>query len=158
MTCTIAATGEELNIKSTDETAEPYITMKRNLRKIIWEAIDKGCDEFYVNCEYGVPLWSAEIICALKPHTPVKLHIIAPFREHCKSLRSDLRERYCNIRRQADSISFASSELNPSSYETADIMMADESTLVILVGTHTDDLFICKYAASIKRPVILRTI
>lgn len=79
MNCTIVTTGEELLLECKNENEKPYPAIKVRLRNAIWELYCKGVDSFYLNCEYGVPLWAAEIICALKMYNDIELHIVMPY-------------------------------------------------------------------------------
>ncbi len=76
MNCTIISTGFENRLTCKNEYEKPYPEMKQILRETIWKAYCSGYTDFYVNCEHGIPLWAAEIICALKLYNNIKLHII----------------------------------------------------------------------------------
>lgn len=93
MIYTIVSTGFENDIQCKNEHEPPYLGIKKRLREAIWEAYCGGAYEFYVNCEYGVPLWAAEMICALKMYNKIKLHIVVPYEEQC-------RDRYEHITRK----------------------------------------------------------
>lgn len=81
MTCTIISAGEELLLDNKNEHEPPYPMIKEKLRELIWELYCKGYHCFYVNCEYGVPLWTAEIIAALKMYNDITLNIVLPYEE-----------------------------------------------------------------------------
>ncbi len=61
MICTITANGSELELKESLRDAAIIKT-----QKAICCLIADGYTEFYINCEYGAPLWAAEFICSLK--------------------------------------------------------------------------------------------
>lgn len=43
-----------------------------------------GYDTFQVNCEYGIPLWTAEIITALKMYNSIFLDIFYHMKSNAK--------------------------------------------------------------------------
>lgn len=79
MICTIVSTGEELNILCKNEKETPYPEIKSKLREKIWELYCRGYNSFFMNCEYGVPLWCAEIVSAMKIYNDIELHIAMPY-------------------------------------------------------------------------------
>ena len=81
MTCAVLSTGEEIIENLRNENERTYIQIKSNLREKIWELFKSGINTFWVNCEYGIPLWTAEIICAMKMYNEIKLNIAIPFEE-----------------------------------------------------------------------------
>lgn len=83
MKCTISTSGEEMLLKCKNEYEMSYIKIKHKLRENIWYLYCEGYDEFYLNCEYGVPLWAAEIICTLKMYNNIKLHVVIPHENQC---------------------------------------------------------------------------
>lgn len=153
MKYTITSTGEE-NILPEEEC----FIAKKKLREIILEAVNEGASDFYVNCEKGVPLWAAEIICGLKMHYPIRLHIIAPFEEQSTCWDENLRNRYFSMHENCDAVEFAVNRYNNYCYDIADEKMVDASDKVLIIGEPAEDLFICEYAAAKERPVVFRTI
>lgn len=83
MICTIISDGSELDRNCRNEKEKPYPEIKGRLRETIWKLFCEGYTEFYVNCEYGIPLWTAEIITALKLYNDIVLNIVVPFEEQC---------------------------------------------------------------------------
>ena len=57
MICTITSTGEEILQGYKNEYEPPLADIKGKLREIIWSLYCNGYDSFYLNCEYGIPLW-----------------------------------------------------------------------------------------------------
>lgn len=134
MVCTIISDGEELLHQCKNENEKPYPEIKKRLREIIWSLYQSGFDIFYLNCEYGVPLWAAEIICALKIYNDMELHIVTPYEEQAVNWCEEHRERYFKVHSKADSVVMASTQYCDNCYEYADNIMIDESDLLAVFG------------------------
>ena len=80
MTCAIIAKSL-VNTGLINEYEQPYIRIKDELRDTIWRLFCEGYTEFYSNCEYGVSLWAAETVIALKLYNDIKHHIVMPYEE-----------------------------------------------------------------------------
>ena len=65
MVCTIVSDKLEVNFIYKKHTQD----IKKKITEMVWKMYCKGYDTFQVNCEYGIPLWTAEIITALKMYT-----------------------------------------------------------------------------------------
>ena len=94
MTCTIISIGEELNFRCKNENEPPYPEIKAKLREKIWGLYCNGYDRFWINCEYGVPLWCGEIITALAMYNDIKLSIAMPYEEQSTNWVEEHRERF----------------------------------------------------------------
>lgn len=136
MTCTIISTKEELNLICKNEFEPPYPEIKSKLREKIWELFCQGYDEFWVNCEYGVPLWCAEIIVALKLYNDIKLYIAMPYEEQSTNWVEEHRERFFNLHAKSDCVEIISGSYVENCYMLADEFMIDESDLLLVVGSH----------------------
>lgn len=130
----IISTGYEKGFIYENEYEEPYVTIKKKLRKIIWQAFVHGADSFYVNCERGIPLWAAEIICELKEDNDIHLHIVIPYEEHCLNWSEEYRNRYYAVHHKADTVGFAEKQKSPDSYRLADKIMIKNSDMVFIFG------------------------
>ena len=146
MICTIITTGAELLLKGKNEYEHPYRSIKEQLHEIIWQLFCTGYHEFYVNCEYGVPLWAAEFICALKMYNPITLHIAVPNEEQTVLWCEEWRDRYYAVHEKADSIAFVHIKYHDNCYRNADKMMIDESDMVLIFGTPSDTFYVEQYA------------
>ena len=136
MICTIISTGEELNILCKNEKEPPYPEIKSKLREKIWEIYCRGYNSFFMNCEYGVPLWCAEIISVMKIYNDIELHISMPYEEQATNWVEEFRERFFDIHAQADSSKIISHQFIPECYDMADEYMIKHSDLLLVVGTH----------------------
>ncbi|MBQ8827294.1 MAG: DUF1273 family protein [Oscillospiraceae bacterium] len=146
MICTIISDDWEYNVKYRNEHDEPYLKIKQQLRGVIWQLYCDGYDEFYVNCEYGIPLWSAEIIAALKFYNKICLKIVTPFEEQCCFWTENERDRYYAIHKMADTVEFACKGYRDNCYSIADEMMIDKSDLVIIFTKIENKLCAEQYA------------
>ncbi len=73
--CAIMAENcQDLNI-SMDENDKSFIMLRENLKIIIKKYASNGVTDFYTNCEYGIPLLCAEIICGMKKRRKIRLNI-----------------------------------------------------------------------------------
>ena len=163
LTCVIASVGyENLNV-GRNEYEYHADALKTDLMKTIAQLYLMGVTDFYVNCEYGIPLWTAEILCELPAFRKAKLHIAVPYEEHTSDWFEDWRERYYKAHEKAESVHIPRTfgienecgELAEDSYklsddrdpyEVCDEYMVDTSDLVLVFGCEDDNLYIAKYA------------
>lgn len=154
MTCAIISNGDEKLIRNKNELDEPYITLKRKLREIIWLIYCNGYTDFYNNCEYGIPLWSSEIICALKFYNNINQHIVIPYEEQCIDWCEELRNRYYSVHEKADSVTLASTHYFDNCYDNANKIMIDKSNIILIFGKYNDEIYATKYAKSKGKRII----
>ena len=148
MTCTIISTGEELNLVCKNEKEPPYPEIKAKLREKIWELYRRGYDRFWVNCEYGVPLWCAEIISALRMYNDIKLHIAMPYEEQSTNWVEEFRDRFFELHARADSVEIVSDQYDEKCYNWADEHMIDDSDLLLVIGNIAKNCYGAGYAKS----------
>ena len=134
MICTIISDGSELDRNCRNEKEKPYPEIKGRLRETIWKLFCEGYTGYYVNCEYGIPLWTAEIITALKLYNDIDLNIVVPFEEQCRDWCEENRDRYYALHEKADNVVFACREFEEGCYDIAAEMMIDESDLAVIIG------------------------
>lgn len=144
MTCSIVSSGEEIYL-----TAEESQILKQKISMLLLYLLSQGYTDFYLNCNYGVPLWTAELLCMFKKKFPLKLHIATPHEEQCAHWKESHRKRYMAIHEQADSVTFVSSTHDPDSYLCADEYMAEHSNLILVYDTRNIGLYMVDYAADI---------
>lgn len=135
MTCTIISTGEELELACKNENEPPYPAIKQNLLDKIWELYCMGYDRFWVNCEYGVPLWCGEIITALGIHNDIGLHIAMPYEEQSTNWAEELRDRFFAVHARAESVQIVSARYDEDCYRRADELMTEEADMLLIVGS-----------------------
>lgn len=134
MRCTIISSGDELRIACKNESEMPLIRIKTKLYEYIWNLFTKGYQEFYVNCDYGIPLWTAEFILLLKAGNEIALHIMIPYEEQTTHWTEDLRNRYFTIHEKADSVNLVNTKYYPFCYQDTDKRMIDESDILVICG------------------------
>ena len=148
MVCTITSTGEEILQDCKNEYEPPLADIKEKLREIIWGLYCNGYDSFYLNCEYGIPLWSAEIICALKKYNDIELNIVMPYEEQANDWYEDQRERYFSVHSLADDVYMLTKQYYDDCYDDTEEYMIDQSDLLLVFGCKQtgDFLHSIKYA------------
>ena len=109
------------------------IAVKARLRSMIWELYCSGYDEFWVNCEYGIPLWSAEIVIALKMYNDIKLHIAMPYEEQTTEWAEEYRDRFYTAHEKADTVKIISNHHTEDCYDMADSYMMDMADRTIIM-------------------------
>ncbi len=153
MTCTIVSNRNEQNWKCKNEHEMQYIVLKMAILNCILEMYRKGYTDYYLNCENGIPLWTAEIICALKIYNKISLHLVIPYEEQSANWHEEIRNRYYQIHEKADSVKYASFQYHPNCYNTADRIMIDNSDAVIIFRALQEKTFAEKYAEKTKKTV-----
>lgn len=146
MTCTIISNVKELDIAYKNECRLPYPEIKTRLRSKIWQLYRREYDRLWLNCEYGVPLWCAEIIIALKMYNDIGLYIAMPYEEQATDWNEEHRERFFNVHARADKVIMISNYYTTDCCDLADIHMIDDSDMILIVGDDTMELFGSKYA------------
>ena len=81
-----------------DEEAAACYEMKTELAQQIMVLRQQGVTQFSVACDYGVGLYAAEIINALRDNTPeLLLFCVTPYEEQAAKWTPALRERYFDM-------------------------------------------------------------
>lgn len=145
MTCTIVSSGEEVYLNETEKQI-----VKQRITMLLLHLLRQGYSDFYVNCNYGVPMWTAEILCNVRKHHALKLHIAAPHEEQCAHWIEQHRKIYMALHEQADTVTYVSSPDDPESYLCADEYMADRSDLILVYNTQDIELYILEYARDLN--------
>lgn len=154
MTYTIISDGTELSPVWTNPKHSSRAELKKRLRSYIEIMCSNGDAKFYVNCEDGVPLWAAEIVCEMKKIYNAELHIVMPYEEQAADWSTKLRKRYFSVHEQADSVIMASAHYHESCYNRADEIMIRKSNILVAYGTCPYELYAVKYAEKRGRPSI----
>lgn len=150
MRCTIVSNRKELALKCKNECEKPYAEIKKALLEKIRSLFLRGYDEFYVNCEYGIPLWAAETICSLQIYNDIYLYIVAPYEEQTTNWSEEHRNRYFSVHSKSDSVEFAEIQYTEDSYDIADEKMIDGSNLLLVYGSEKDNIYAVQYAKKVN--------
>lgn len=138
MKCAIITSGDELGLLGNDQR---IAELKNDLYNYIRVLLLAGYDSFYVNCEYGVPLWAAEMICEMKKERNIKLHLVIPYEEQALCWREDERERYYNVHEHCDSVYMIDYRYNDKCYAKAKDMMLKKCDRALLCRRRDDERF-----------------
>lgn len=122
----------------TDEHHPAYERLKQTLAEKVRSIYDGGVHDFLCNCEYGVPMWAAEIVLALRKECPeIRLHVTAPYEDQAALWNESARERYYSIHAAADTVEILMGSLQTDverAYRFAEQEMLRRSTVVLAVG------------------------
>lgn len=154
MTYTIVSDGTELSSVWTNPKHSSRAELKKCLRSYIEIMCSNGDAKFYVNCEDGVPLWAAEIICEMKKTCSAELHIVMPYEEQAAEWSEKKRKRYFSVHKHADSVVMASTHYHDSCYNKADEIMIRKSAILVVFATDPYELYAVKYAEKCGHPSI----
>lgn len=130
MTVTIASRAEEifLNDKEIQVLRQRILLLLLNLQK-------QNYTEFYTNCAWGVPLWSAELVLLMKKYFPeLSLHLAIPHEDQVKRWSRTMQKRYFYVRKSADTVIYISLPDDRNSYSKTDKFMLDHSQLLLFYG------------------------
>ena len=153
MTCTILSDGSELQLACKNEEERPVLEIKKKILGLLESLIYEGYEEFWVNCEYGIPLWTAELICAMKKDYDLKLHIAVPYEEQSTNWFEEQRNRYFSLHQKADNVKFVNTQFHPGCYQEAEQYMLMQSNALCLFGTPQKHSHIIKIAKEMKKAI-----
>lgn len=156
--CAIISDKSKLDTECKNEYENPLADVKDSLTELIWEYYRNGAAEFYINGEYGIPLWAGEIICSMKKYCDIRLNIVIPCEEQCRNWQEELRDRYYLVNCQSDYVSMAGFDADERGYEFADEVIIDSSDTVIIFGKNPKNTHAYSYAAENAKSVIAMTV
>ena len=153
--CAIISDQTELTYVCKNEHEPPL----RNLKIMILEKIGKmvglGYDAYITNCDYGIPLWSSEIVVAMKMYNDIRLDIVIPYEEQTTNWIEEYRDRYYMVHEAADSVYLSSKRYCENCDEIAYQYMIDNSDAVLVFGKKSSDISAVSYAQNKGRQIIL---
>ena len=153
MICTILSPGDEFRTLCRNESEKPFVTIKAQVWETVWNLYCRGYDNFYVNCDYGTPMWAAEFILNLKAGNEVKLHIMIPYEEQTTDWPEEIRDRYFAIHEKADSVTLAHTQYDPFCYQDTNEKMINKSDLLLVFGSENGAPFAEEYAKKKGVPI-----
>lgn len=88
-----------------DEEDELCVALKLKTAEIVSQLSLNGITRYITDCEYGIPMWGAEIVLARKIFMPdISLQVYMPHEEQAVKWSPDWRKRYFTIHRKADKV------------------------------------------------------
>lgn len=130
MTASIASRAEEIFLSA----IETKILQQRILLLLL-NLHQQGYTDFYTNCAWGVPLWSAECVWLMKSRYPeISLHLAIPHKQQAQHWEYASKKRYLQITRLADTIHYISSPDDIQSFLKTDRFMMEHSDLLLYYG------------------------
>lgn len=104
-TCLIYGTPVEQLPFGYDEEDELCVMIKLKIAEIVSQLTLNGITNFITDCEYGIPMWGAEVVLAQKIFMPeITLSIYIPHENQAVKWAPDWRERYFDIHEKADDV------------------------------------------------------
>ena len=144
-----------------DEEAAECHDMKMELAQQIMVLRQQGVTHFSVACDYGVGLYAAEIINALRnADSELMLFCITPYEEQATKWTPALRERYFDMLIKCTHMTAASLHKQPDAQLEAYRTIIRQSDMVLAVydpasarGDDTDKAI--SYARELHRPMLM---
>lgn len=88
-----------------DEEDELCVAIKLKIAEIVSQLATNGITDFVTDCEYGIPLWGAEVVLAQKIFTlEITLKVYLPHEEQAVKWSPDWRNRYFTLHEKADDV------------------------------------------------------
>ncbi len=143
-----------------DEEAAECYDMKLELAQQIMVLRQQGVTHFSVACDYGIGLYAAEIINALRNDDPeLMLFCITPYEEQATKWTPELRERYFDMLVKCTRMTAVYTHKQPGAQLEAYRTITRQSDMVLAVydpasarGDDTDAAI--QYARELKRPIL----
>lgn len=134
MICTILSAGEELQTTCQNEEEPPLLNIQDKVLTLVQALIANGYDSFYVNGDYGVPLWAAECIIKFRQFNRIALHILIPYEEQATDWNEASRDRYFAVCEAADRVKMMRTRFSKDCDIKANKCMIDESDALVICG------------------------
>lgn len=129
-----------------DEEDELCIMLKLKMAEVIAQLVKCGVTDFICDCEYGIPMWGAEIVLAQKLFTPnISLEIYMPHEEQAIKWVPNWRDRYFSIHEKADEV------VTYNSCAKCFDDMCDKADMLIYVGN--DEAEVVRRFRKEKKPI-----
>lgn len=119
-----------------DENDELCVIMKLKIAQLVAQLSASGITNFVTDCEFGVPMWGAEIVLAQKIYNPeITLMIYIPHEEQSAKWASDWRDRYFSIHERASTIVIM------NNYKLCMDRLCDKADTLIYIGEDSAEVF-----------------
>ena len=130
MKATIASRAEEIFLSDTEMQI-----LQQKVLFLLLVLYQQGYTEFYTNCAWGIPLWSAELISRMKRTYPdMRLHLALPHEKQAEHWTAPMKKRYLQVQQSADTIEYLSSPDDRRSFQETDKFMTEHSDLLLYYG------------------------
>ena len=144
-----------------DEEADACREMKMELAQQIMVLRQQGVTQFFVACDYGVGLYAAEIINALRnDDSELMLFCFTPYEEQATKWTPALRERYFDMLVKCTHMTAVSTHKQPGAQLEAYWTIIHQSDMVLAVydpasarGDDADKAI--AYAQALNRPTMM---
>ena len=144
-----------------DEEADACREMKMELAQQIMVLRQQGVTQFSVACDYGVGLYAAEIINALRDNAPeLLLFCVTPYEEQAAKWTPALRERYFDMLIKCTLMTAVYRRKRPGAQLEAYRTIIRQSDMVLAVydpaSARGDDVDkAIAYAQALNRPTVM---
>jgi len=95
--CIISGTRLENLPFGCNEDSRECQNFKNNLLNTIIKLMNKGVDEFYTDCTYGVPLWGGEIVTGLMIYNDIRLYVVFPHENQPYKYTQNWQDRFYKV-------------------------------------------------------------
>jgi uncharacterized phage-like protein YoqJ len=129
-TCLIYGTHVEKLPFGYDEEDELCMMIKLKIAEIVSQLALNGITNFITDCEYGIPMWGAEVVLTQKIFMQeITLSIYMPHENQAIKWAPDWRKRYFDIHEKADDVVIY------NDYEKCMDEMCKNADMLIYVGS-----------------------
>lgn len=134
-TCLICGTHVQKLPFGYDEEDELCVEIKLKIAEVVAQLAASGVTDFITDCEYGIPMWGAEIVLAQKIfNPPITLKVYMPHEEQAVKWTPNWRERYFSIHEKADEVVIF------NNYEKCLEALCDDADVLIYVGNDDTEI------------------
>jgi uncharacterized phage-like protein YoqJ len=127
-----------------DESHPDCVALKLALLDKVAELNAVGVTEFITNCEYGVSLFAAEAVLALRESLGLKLILCMTHENQADRYSREVRERFFDLHSAADEVVILNRQWHENCECEADMYMVEQSDILL---TDCEISFIARYAA-----------
>ena len=130
MKAAIASGAEEIFLSDTEMQI-----LRQRILFLLLHLYQQNYTEFYTNCAWGIPLWSAELISVMKKTYPdILLHLALPHEKQAEKWPFSMKKRYLHVQKSADTVSYLSAPDDRQTFQKADRFMIQNNDLLLFYG------------------------
>ncbi len=128
-TCLICGTQVQELPFGYDEEDELCVEIKLKIAEVVAQFAASGVTDFITDCEYGIPMWGAEIVLAQRIFNhKITLKVYMPHEKQAVKWAPNWRERYFMIHEKADDVVIF------NNYEKCFKALCEDANVLIYVG------------------------